>query len=215
MFRKRSLPAQVTDLHDSTTMDARGSVTSIQSANVRLDSDALSMIWSEHWLERLARSYWAYLSKFTLGLIRVHYSPRGREVVLLFKPLRLLTFSPPEYELDSRHGSVTWGIARGLLVATPNQGLLRITVTRPQGDTPDPFAEPPAANTAGAIESVRVDVEVSNFYPAIAAKLSDHLYRWTQSAIHVIVTYGFLRSLAHGELEESKAGRFARPSSPN
>ena len=207
MFRKRSLPAQVTDLHDSTTMDARGSVTSIQSATVRLNSDALSLIWSEHWLERLARSYWAYLSKFTLGLIRVHYSPEGREVVLLFRPLRLLTFSTPEYELDSRHGSVTWRIASGLLVATPNEGLLRITASRPhEAGSADPEAE---------VESVRIDVEVSNFYPAIAAKLSDHLYRWTQSAIHVIVTYGFLRSLARGELEESKAGRFARPSSSN
>ena len=188
-------------------MDDRGSVTSIQSANVRLNTDALTMIWSEHWLERLARSYWAYLSKFTLGLIRVHYSPEGREVVLLFKPLRLFTFSPPEYELDEHHGSVTWRIARGLLVATPNEGLLRIAVTRPNDGT---SVNPNALN-----ESVRIDVEVRNFYPAIAAKLSDHLYRWTQSAIHVIVTYGFLRSLARGELEESKAGRFARPSSSN
>ena len=203
MLRKRSLPAQVTDLHDSTTMDSSGAVTSIQSATVKLNSSALTAIWSEHWLERLARTYWAYLSKVTLGLIRVHYSATGREVVLLFKPFRLLTFSTPEYELDSQHGAVTWRIARGFLVANQDEGLLRIAVTRPAG------------SSGGEFEALRVDVEVRNFYPAIAAKLSDHLYRWTQSAIHVVVTYGFLRSLARGELEESKAGRFARPSSSN
>jgi len=181
-------------------MDDRGAVNSIQSATVKLNSEALTAIWSERWLERLARTYWAYLSKVTLGLIRVHYSPEGREVVLLFRPLRLLTFSTPEYELNDHHGSVTWRIARGFLVANRNEGLLRITVTRPAG-----------SSSSGSSEALRVDVEVRNFYPAIAAKLSDHLYRWTQSAIHVVVTYGFLRSLARGELEESKAKRFDRP----
>ena len=59
--------------------------------------------------------------------------------------------------------------------------------------------------------SVRVDVEVRNFYPAIAARISDHLYRWTQSKIHVIVTYAFLKSLARNDLAESVAGRFSEP----
>lgn len=206
MFRKDNLPAQVSGLANSTGMDSRGAVTSIQSADVSLPAGGLEAIWSEHWLERLARTYWLYLSKVTLGLIRVVYSENGRQVVLLFRPFRLLTFAKPEYELTATHGSVTWRIAGGLLVARKNEGLLRIAVTRPS-QTPDPFGNP-----GGPAESkVRVDVEVSNFYPAIAARISDHLYRWTQSAIHVFVTYGFLRSLARGELAESKAGQFAEP----
>jgi len=206
MLRRNKLPAQVSGLADSTEMDPRGAVTSIQSADVSLPAGDLESIWSEHWLERLARTYWLYLSKVTLGLIRVVYSEDGRQVVLLFSPFKLLTFAKPEYELTPTHGSVTWRIAGGLLVARKNEGLLRIVVSRPTL-TPDPFS----TEVDEAPSTVRVDVEVSNFYPAIAARISSHLYRWTQSAIHVFVTYGFLRSLARGELAESKAKQFAEP----
>jgi hypothetical protein len=50
---------------------------------------------------------------------------------------------------------------------------------------------------------------VANFYPAIAHNLSRWLYANTQSRIHVLVTYGFLRSLANLDLAESKVGRLA------
>jgi hypothetical protein len=39
--------------------------------------------------------------------------------------------------------------------------------------------------------------------------LSLPVYNATQSRIHVIVTYGFLRSLARLDLAESKVGRLA------
>ena len=52
-------------------------------------------------------------------------------------------------------------------------------------------------------------MEVANFYPAIATWLTRWFYRQTQSRIHVLVTHGFLRSLAKLELEESAVGRFA------
>ena len=68
--------------------------------------------------------------------------------------------------------------------------------------------------------NVAVEVEVANFYPAVASRLSRFVYTNTQSRIHVIVTHGFLRSLARLDLEPSKVGRFVDlddvpdPSSP-
>ena len=50
---------------------------------------------------------------------------------------------------------------------------------------------------------------MANFYPAIAAGFSVPVYEVTQSAIHVLVTHAFLRSLAGLDLAKSKVGRFA------
>ena len=44
---------------------------------------------------------------------------------------------------------------------------------------------------------------------AIALRLARWVYANTQSRIHVLVTHGFLRSLARLQLEESAVGRFA------
>ena len=55
---------------------------------------------------------------------------------------------------------------------------------------------------------MHVEVEVASFYPAIATWLTSFVYSHTQSKIHVLVTHGFLRSLARLELEESAVGRF-------
>ena len=49
-----------------------------------------------------------------------------------------------------------------------------------------------------------------SFYPAIANVLGPGLYAATQSAIHVVITHGFLRSLARLDLAESRTGRFRR-----
>jgi hypothetical protein len=56
-----------------------------------------------------------------------------------------------------------------------------------------------------------VEVEIASFYPAIALRIARWLYANTQSRIHVLVTHGFLRSLATLRLEESAVGRFAAP----
>jgi hypothetical protein len=56
---------------------------------------------------------------------------------------------------------------------------------------------------------VRIEVEVANFYPAIATGFSMPVYEATQSSIHVLVTHAFLRSLARLNLARSKVGRFA------
>jgi hypothetical protein len=45
--------------------------------------------------------------------------------------------------------------------------------------------------------------------PALSTLIARWFYVNTQSRIHVLVTHGFLRSLAKLELEESAVGRFS------
>jgi len=190
-------------LSDSTSVEAdTGAVRSVQRADLTISAAALAEIWTPAHLERLARTYWRFLTRVTLGLIRVHYDEDTRSVVLLARPLRLLTFNAPEYELDAARGLVRWRIARGLLVARRGRGrgYLQIEVRR---------SGPADADRT----RLHVEVEVANFYPAIASGLSLRLYNATQSRIHVIITYGFLRSLTRLDLAESRVGRFsAQPS---
>jgi hypothetical protein len=177
------------------------SVGSKQVAEVTLPRAELERIWSAEYLERLARTYWRFLTRATLGVIRIYYTEGERYVCLLFRPLKLLTFQAPEYEMDDRRGVVRWRIERGLLVARRGRGgdgYLEIDVERRPADQPD-------------LVNVAVEVEVANFYPAIASRLSRFVYTNTQSRIHVIVTHGFLRSLARLDLEPSKVGRFVHP----
>jgi hypothetical protein len=197
--RSRFARGLIEHLQDSTSVDAAsGAVRSVQRAELLIDRNALAEIWTPAHLERLARTYWRFLTRVTLGLIRVRYTEAERSVVLLFSPLRLLTFQAPEYEMDPTHGLVRWRIARGLLVARRGHhghGYLQIDVRR------EPSSDPARA-------LLHVEVEVANFYPSIASGLGLALYNATQSRIHVIVTYGFLRSLARLDLAESRVGRF-------
>src|SRR5688572_11604834 len=161
----------------------------------------LDAIWSAMHLERLARTYWKYLSRVTLGLIRVEYTPHDRAVVLLGRPVLLLRFSAPEYETSSDGGLVRWPIRDGLLVAVRDRGHLEIRVRR----CPSPRS---------GFARVHVEVEVANFSPSIGRWIGRWVYTHTQARIHVIVTHGFLRSLAKLELEESAVGRFADGGGP-
>ena len=172
---------------------------SVQTADLQLEEAALEEIWSPAYLERLARTYWRFLTRVTLGLIRVRYTPAERSVVLLATPLRLLTFDAPEYEMDRSRGLVRWRIVRGLLVARGGRdgdGYLQIEVRRHPDELP-------------AKARLHVEIEVANFYPSIASRLSRRLYNATQSRIHVIISRAFLRSLARMDLAESRVGRFA------
>jgi hypothetical protein len=185
---------------DSTSMDPRtGAVRSVQSAEVVLPTDRIDSLWSPLYLERLARTYWRFLSRASLGLVRVHYSDRERAVCLISRRLPLLTFHVPEYEMDGSRGVVRWRIASGVLVARRGRqgdGYLEIDVQRRPGDTPGQTI-------------VHVEVEVANFFPAIASTIGRWFYTHTQSRIHVLITRGFLRSLARLDLAQSKVGRFS------
>jgi hypothetical protein len=190
--------AEIADPEHHTVMDRGGAVRSIQAANVDVPQAELEAIWNPMHLERLARTYWSYLSRVTLGLIRVTYTHSERAVVLLARPIVLLRFHAPDYKLSANRGIVRWNIQDGLLVGRPHEGFLEIDVRR---------VDSPRAGYG----RVHIEVEVANFYPALAIWLTRWFYKQTQSRIHVLVTHGFLRSLAKRELEESAVGRFVPP----
>ena len=151
-------------------------------------------------LERLARTYWRFLSRCTLGIIRVRYDDDGRSVVLLARPLELLRFKAPEYEMDADRGIVRWRIERGVLVSRAGHGgdgYLKIDVRRCE----------PGRRTAPRACTSRSRSRTS--IPALASGIARWFYSATQSRIHVIVTHGFLRSLARLDLAESVVGRYA------
>ena len=191
--------ALIVTADDHTVYDGQGAVRSVQEADLILPTEALDAIWAPRHLERLARTYWRWLSRATLGLVRVDYEGHGRQVKALGL-IPLLTFQEPEYEMDGERGVVRWRIDRGVLVAGPGRGgagYLEIDIARR-----------PSQDYEGQ-SIAHVEVEVANFYPALAFSLSRWFYENTQSRIHVIVTHGFLRNLARLDLEESKVGRFA------
>ncbi len=212
LLRRRRVGA-IANLSDHTSTDPdTGAVLSVQAADVLLAEPTLREVWSPEHLERLARTYWRFLARVTLGVVHVHYHERGRALVLLVAPLKLISFAEPEYELEPERGLVRWRIKGGLLVAGPrrrgvgatDQGHLQIEVRR--ADAPD----------VGHAR-VHIEVEVASFYPAIAFAFSRRIYDITQARIHVLVTHAFLRSLVrtrsrHGlpHLAGSKVRRFSR-----
>jgi hypothetical protein len=178
-----------------------GGVASMQLAEVTLPRWELERIWSPEHLERLARTYWAFLTRFFLGLLRVKYGPGTREVVLLARPLVLLRFGEPEYDIEVDRGTVRWPIESGLLVAPAGRGrgYLRLSVSRPSDDDGMPDV------------TAKVSSEVVSFYPLLAgwgwfSRIGRFIYEQTQLRLHVLVTHAFLRSLANLELERSVVG---------
>ncbi len=197
-LRRRPGRASIVSPRNCTRIAADGSVHSLQSAHLELPRSRLDTLWSPAQLENLGRTYWEFLARATLGVIRVAYGEQERSVILLVKPLTLLRFDAPDYTLERDHGSLSWAIRDGLLVSRSGRGcgFLAIRVWR------EPVVSDPA--------KLDIDVEVANFYPAIAKGLGTPVYRATQAAVHVLVTHAFLRSLATLELAESKVGRLRR-----
>ena len=180
-----------------------GSVTSRNIADITVPCSELERIWNAEYLERLARTYWRFLTRASLGLIRVSYSEDSREIVLVTAPFVLLRFHAPDYDTTATGGTVTWRIDKGLLVAPRGRGkgFLRISVERPEQPS------------EGDEVDIRVVSEVANFYPLLAgwgwwARIGGVLYQLTQYTIHNIVTNAFFRSLANLDLAESRVGRF-------
>ena len=192
--------AVITGSASSTSRDdLTGAVRSVQTADLFLAADTLEQIWSPEYLERLARAYWRFLTRVTLGLVHVSYGDDERSIVLLARPLKLLTFRAPEYELEPLRGLVRWSIVRGLLVARRGRnggGYLQIEVRR-------------RADREAGRAQLHIEIEVANFYPSIASGFGRRLYDVTQSRIHVVVTHGFLRSLRRLDLAESRVKRLA------
>ena len=119
--------------------------------------------------------------------------------MLIARPFVLLRFRAPEYSMDAERGIVRWRIRDGILVASEGHegdGYLEIDLRR------CPRQAPGRAQAARRGRDRLV-------LPAIAFRIARWVYANTQSRIHVLVTHGFLRSLAKLELEESAVGRFA------
>jgi hypothetical protein len=200
--RGRTLPARavIASAPRSTVIAHDGGVRSVQSAVLTMNDADLARLWTAPNLENLGRTYWRFLTRVTLGLIRVVYDEHSRSVVLVAKPLTLLCFDVPRYEIDRDQGKITWQIRDGLLVARSGRGSgwLSLAVQR----------MPPTAGDSQ--REVKIEVEVANFYPAIASRLSTIVYEMTQSFVHVLVTHAFLRSLANLRLDVSQVGVLSR-----
>ena len=156
---QRVADAVIRDPEEHTTFDDDGGVRSIQAADLTMPEEELDAIWSPMHLERLARTYWKYLSRVTLGLIRVVYTPAERAVVFIGRPFVLLRFDAPKYTMDADHGIVRWQIKDGILVASTGRekdGYLEIDITR------CPEEEPGRAR-------LHVEVEIASFYPGAGA----------------------------------------------
>jgi hypothetical protein len=167
-----------------------GSVSSHQAGELELRRP-LSQVLTRRFLNWAAREYWRLITRFTLGLIRVTEDDGDQCVVLIARPLVLLRFHAPEYELEDGEGTVTWRINRGVLVARDgrDRGFLRLSIA--------------AGESRGDAGPSQVDVrmEVQNFYPWLRgrgafARLGVWIYANTQQRIHELVTRRFLRRLA-------------------
>lgn len=197
-IRWRGRPAQtvIVTPEKSTVISADGAVRSLQSALLTLPQEDLKRLWSRASLENLGRTYWRFLSRATLGLIRVRYTESERAVVFLCRPLTLLRFDAPTYEFAAKRGRISWRIRDGLLVSRSGHGSGWLSL--------DVQCENPAADPARLL----IEVEVANFYPAIASSVGRAVYEATQAFVHVLVTHAFLRSLARLNLAQSKVRRF-------
>ncbi len=198
--RRRHLPgrAVIISPRQTTVIAKDGGVRSVQTAELTVAASDLEHLWLPENLENLARTYWRFLTRVTLGCARVIYGINERRVVALIRPLTLLRFDAPEYVLEPDHGKVLWRIRDGLLVTRGGRGsgFLALDV-RLLGLDPEDQSK----------AKLRIEVEVANFYPSIAANFSLPVYMATQSVVHVLVTHAFLRSLANLELADSKVGR--------
>jgi hypothetical protein len=199
----RPLPARVKIVHVPEQGYAPdGSVTTLQEADITVPRETLDRLWTGENLENLARTYWAFLMRISLGTLKIRYGPDSREIVL-FGFIVLLRFHKPDYETSGTRGCVTWRINKGLLVAPGgrNKGHLRICVIRPEHEE-------------GCDEvTVNVTSEVGAFVPSLTlpglrslSGFGRWLYKQTQLRVHVIVTHSFLKSLGNLELERSHVG---------
>jgi hypothetical protein len=199
---RRPLSFRIADPEGPPTLDAAGRARSVQAAELALRPETFDAIWSVAGLDRLGRAYWRFLTRITLGLIRVVRTPDADLVVLLIRPAVLLAFGPPDYVLDADHGLITWQIRGGLLsVGNPDPPASTTTTTTAA-----------AANGALRIElrrlertrlggcAVRVEISVVGFRPMIARRFGPAAYARTQALVHVFVTHSFMRSLTRTRL---------------
>ena len=171
----------------------------ISDARGRVDE-----IWNPLHLERLARTYWRFLTRVRSASSA---SPTRRPSATSWSSSRgrscLLSFQAPEYEMDDDRGIVRWRIEQG-----PARGPARARRRRLPGDRRPPLRARSRGRRAARASRRGRGREL---LPGDRLRHRDVVLPNTQSRIHVIVTHGFLRSLARLDLAESRVGRFAAP----
>lgn len=184
-----------------------GPLRSVQEAELAMDIATFERFWRPETLERLARGYWRYLNRISLGLLRVVYTESSRSIVLVNRRLVLLRFRAPRFDTGPGFGRVTWPIERGVLVAPGGRGrgYLSFDVRRGEEGRGEP--------------RLRIRAVVANFYPLLRgsgrfARIGSFIYSHTQLRVHVWVTRGFLRWLERGELPPLRPGRETAYSDP-
>jgi len=115
--RARAADAKIVTPRGSTVLDASGALRSVQAADITLPADDLEAIWTPMHLERLARTYWRFLRRVTLGLIQVDYTPAERFVVFISAARRAPELPRARVRDDARRGIVRWRIESGILVS--------------------------------------------------------------------------------------------------
>ena len=93
--RRRQHPAHavIVSPRQSTVIQRDGAVRSVQSAELTIDERDMEDLWTPANLENLARTYWRFLSRVTLGLIRVAYDTDSRSVVTVICPAAVDTWA--------------------------------------------------------------------------------------------------------------------------
>lgn len=174
-----------------------GPAASIHEATLWVPAEAVTMLLTTDFLERLASAYRRFLGQVSGGLLRIRCEPEFESLVLLLPRPSLLRLRTPVYVEGPDWVEVRWSIERGLLVASVgrDRGSLRIRLMRPAT----------AANAEGANVPVSALMEVEGYYPRIRgnggfASVRTWLYTQTQARIHTRVMRGFLRTISQLEL---------------
>ncbi|MEV4418658.1 hypothetical protein AB0L40_01620 [Patulibacter sp. NPDC049589] len=198
-------PSRIGHFVDDTGLDrGTGTVFSKQSASITVPTERLDRTWTLPHLERLASLYWLYMEKTSLGLIRVHVEDGARFVCFVTPRIKLLGFRAPEFEVDGGVATIRWPIDRGLLISRKGrgQGSLELEVRREDGVATERDATP--------MSTARLQLRVEDFRPTMSSGLAYLVYRQTQSRYHVLLAYGFIRSLASADLDDAGVGRYGR-----
>ena len=175
---------------------------SVQSAEITIATAELERLWNPDQPREPRPHLLALSHPGDAGLIRVVYGSNERSVVFLARPFTLLRFDAPEYVLEADHGNVRWRIRGGLLVARRSAAAAVASwrSTCAARRTAAPTGRPSCGSRSRSRTSTRRS-------PPASAR---PVYEATQSALHVLVTHAFLRSLATLNLAKSKVGRLSR-----
>jgi hypothetical protein len=173
-----------------------GPVGSIHEAELLVPATAVASILSAAFLERIARAYWRFLRRISLGLLRVRSGPGHESIVPLVSGVAVISFRPARYGADSERAELEWAIDDGLLVAREGRGLgsLRIRLERRRPD-----------HVERGRARLLMRMEVAGYHPRLRgprwfAPLGAWIYARTQAQVHRLVLRSFMRSLAGLEL---------------